>query len=166
MVQGFENDEVVDGVGLDDEIIGRLQTHGGPEVAKAEGDRPAEINVTRVPEQAHPGVGPVLDQRRSFALGLVVTHFRFENSADNHWIFELKLLRCRVGCEHLLYCWLSMCSRLSDVVNQARLPLPRRCVRRPLLGLYHFTSSTLSSHVTTDSFSILIASSFLFINSH
>lgn len=125
----------MDGVGLDDEIIGRLQTHGGPEVAKAEGDRPAEINVTRVPKQAHPGVGPVLDQRRSFALGLVVTHFRFESSADNHWIFELKLLRCRVGCEHLLYCWLSMCSRLSDVVNQARL--------------------LLSSHVTTDSISIL-----------
>jgi hypothetical protein len=32
VIEGSEVDEIVGGVGPDDELIGRLQSHGGPEV--------------------------------------------------------------------------------------------------------------------------------------
>lgn len=64
MREGFEMDEIVNGVGLDDELIGGLQPNGGPEVAEAEGDGAAVVNVAGVAQQPHPGIRPVLDYRR------------------------------------------------------------------------------------------------------
>lgn len=80
MGERSENDEVVSGVGLNDELIGRLQSDGGPEVAEAEGDGTAVVDIAGVPEQTHPSVGPVLDhclRRRRFAL--IMIHFQFES---------------------------------------------------------------------------------------
>ena len=56
-----ELDEIVNRMGLDDELIGRLQLNRGPEVAEAEGNGAAIVNVTGVAEQPHSGIGPVLD---------------------------------------------------------------------------------------------------------
>lgn len=64
MREGFEMDEIVNRVGLDDELIGGLQPNGGPEVAEAEGDGAAVVNVAGVAQQPHPGIRPVLDYRR------------------------------------------------------------------------------------------------------
>lgn len=54
-------DEIVDRVRSDDEIIGRVQLNGSPEVAEAEGYSAAEVDVTRVTEKADAGVDLVLD---------------------------------------------------------------------------------------------------------
>jgi hypothetical protein len=64
VIEGSEVDEIVGGVGPDDELIGRLQSHGGPEVTEREGDRTAEVHIARIPEESHPRMGPVLDRTR------------------------------------------------------------------------------------------------------
>lgn len=61
MIEGLELDEIVSGVWLDHEIIGRLELYGGPEIAEAEGDGAAIVDVARVPQQPHAGVNLVLD---------------------------------------------------------------------------------------------------------
>lgn len=80
MGERSENDEIVSGVRLNDQLIGRLQSDGGPEVAEAERDGTAEVDIAGVPEKTHPSVGPVLDhslRRRRFAL-IIMIHFHFQ----------------------------------------------------------------------------------------
>lgn len=76
MIEGAELDEIVGGVGLNNELIRWLQSYGGPEVAKSEGDCTPVIDVARVSKQSHPRIGPVLDdtgsgiRRRTFRIHL------------------------------------------------------------------------------------------------
>lgn len=63
MIKRSELDEIVSRVRLNDEMIGRLQFHGRPEIGEGKGDRAAEIDVARVSEKSHPCVSLVLDYR-------------------------------------------------------------------------------------------------------
>lgn len=95
MIEGSEVDEIMGGVGLDDELIGRLQSHGGPEVTESEGDRTAEVHIARIPDQSHPRMGPVLDRTRRS--GIRRSSFRI-HSNPNCSVTSLSSL-CYLGSE-------------------------------------------------------------------
>lgn len=57
---GGEAEEVVSGVGLDDQILGGDEADGGEEVTEAKGDGAAVVDVAGVAQQTHPGVRLVL----------------------------------------------------------------------------------------------------------
>ena len=49
-VEGGEGDEVVARMGLDEELVGGAEAHGGPEAGHGEGDGAAAVHVAGVAE--------------------------------------------------------------------------------------------------------------------
>jgi hypothetical protein len=74
-----EGDEIVDGMRLDEELVGGAQQHGGPEIGEREGHGAPEMDIAGVPQQPHSGVSPVLDRHLRHLRHRHLLHLHLQN---------------------------------------------------------------------------------------
>ena len=60
VIEGLELDEIVGGMGSDEEVIGGTQLNGGPEVSESERDCTPIIHVAWISKQSHSRIRFVL----------------------------------------------------------------------------------------------------------
>uniref|UniRef100_A0A7C9ADU6 Uncharacterized protein n=1 Tax=Opuntia streptacantha TaxID=393608 RepID=A0A7C9ADU6_OPUST len=60
MINGIKLNKIMNRVGPDDKLIGRIQFHSSPEIGDAKRDSVAIVNITWVTQKADPGISFVL----------------------------------------------------------------------------------------------------------
>ena len=61
MIDRVEGNEIVEGMGLDDEESGGVEADGRREVGERERDGSSEVDVAGISQKSHSCIGPVLD---------------------------------------------------------------------------------------------------------
>jgi hypothetical protein len=84
-VNGMEGEEIVDGVGVDEELVGGAQQHGGAEVGEREGDGAPEIGIAgRKPCARSPSPSPSPSTTNQMNVDSAFLFFSYHHHHHHH----------------------------------------------------------------------------------